>query len=74
MLNIFKFKLTQKSYLNLHNSVSAARPERENQNENTYTFYIEESNGEITERTFRRSQVNVERLPIAFKVRQLHNS
>ena len=54
--------------------MSAARPERENQNENTYTFYIEESNGEITERTFRRSQVNVERLPIAFKVKQLHNS
>ena len=42
--------------------------------ENTYTFYTEESNNEITERTFRRSQVNEERLSMAFKVRQLHNS
>ena len=42
--------------------------------ENTYTFYIKESNGEMTERTFRKSQVNVERLPMAFKVRQQHNS
>ena len=41
---------------------------------NTYIFYIEESNDEITELTFRRSQVNLERLSMAFKVRQLHNS
>ena len=39
-----------------------------------YTFYNEESNGEITERTFRKSQVNVVGLSMVFKVRQQHNS
>ena len=42
--------------------------------ENMYTFYNEESNGEIAERTFRKSQVNVLGLSMAFKVRQQHNS
>ena len=42
--------------------------------ENMYTFYIEKSNGEMTERTFRKSQVNVERQSMAFKVKQQHNS
>ena len=40
---------------------------------NTYTFYIEESNGEMTERTFKKTQVKMfKRLSMPFEVRQLH--
>ena len=41
------------------------------ENEDVFAFFYESENGDLIERSFRKSQVKIERLSLVFKVRNL---